>query len=43
MLDTETEPKKASVTATTDDELPDVDENSVQSLSEEVHGVPIDT
>lgn len=30
------EPKKASVTATTEDELPDVDENSVGALSDEV-------
>ncbi|CAO2650003.1 Nn.00g012950.m01.CDS01 [Neocucurbitaria sp. VM-36] len=33
--ETATEPKKASVTATSENELPDVDENSVGTLSEE--------
>jgi import receptor subunit TOM70 len=30
------EPKKASVAETTEDQLPDVDENSVGALSDEV-------
>ena len=36
LADDTTEPKKASVAETAEDQLPDVDENSVGALSDEV-------